>query len=57
MFTKAAPTSSPRDGISTILPIPELWHPAIGALALGIIGFFVPRVLSASGYDACWGTF
>src|SRR6266436_1434887 len=27
------------------LPIPELWHPAIGALALGIIGFFVPRVL------------
>src|ERR1700690_2886124 len=22
------------------LPIPELWHPAMGALALGIIGFF-----------------
>src|SRR4029077_11896580 len=32
------------------LPIPELWHPAIGALALGIIGFFVPRVLGV-GYD------
>ena len=32
------------------LPIAELWHPAIGALALGIIGFFVPRVLGV-GYD------
>jgi CIC family chloride channel protein len=32
------------------LPIPELWHPAIGALAIGIIGFFVPRVLGV-GYD------
>jgi len=32
------------------LPIDELWHPAIGALALGIIGFFVPRVLGV-GYD------
>jgi CIC family chloride channel protein len=32
------------------LPIPDLWHPAIGALALGIIGFFVPRVLGV-GYD------
>src|SRR6202140_1707622 len=32
------------------LPIPELWHPAIGALTLGIIGFFVPRVLGV-GYD------
>jgi len=32
------------------LPVPELWHPAIGALALGIIGFFVPRVLGV-GYD------
>ena len=31
-------------------PVPELWHPAIGALALGIIGFFVPRVLGV-GYD------
>src|ERR1700681_2026758 len=32
------------------LPISELWHPAIGALTLGIIGFFVPRVLGV-GYD------
>ena len=32
------------------LPIPELWHPAIGAVALGIIGFFVPRILGV-GYD------
>src|SRR6202521_247268 len=31
------------------LPIDDLWHPAIGALALGIIGFFVPRVLGV-GY-------
>jgi CIC family chloride channel protein len=32
------------------LPINKLWHPAIGALGLGIIGFFVPRVLGV-GYD------
>ncbi len=32
------------------LPIDELWHPAIGALGLGIIGYFVPRVLGV-GYD------
>jgi chloride channel protein, CIC family len=32
------------------LPIDDLWHPAIGALALGVIGFFVPRVLGV-GYD------
>jgi chloride channel protein, CIC family len=32
------------------LPIDDLWHPAIGAIALGIIGFFVPRVLGV-GYD------
>jgi len=32
------------------LPISDLWHPAIGALALGVIGFFVPRVLGV-GYD------
>ena len=32
------------------LPVPELWHPAIGAFALGIIGYFVPRVLGV-GYD------
>ncbi|HXZ28051.1 MAG TPA: chloride channel protein [Terriglobales bacterium] len=33
-----------------LLPISDLWHPAIGALGLGIIGFFVPRVLGV-GYD------
>jgi len=32
------------------LPIDELWWPAIGALALGVIGFFVPRVFGV-GYD------
>jgi CIC family chloride channel protein len=32
------------------LPVDDLWHPAIGALGLGIIGFFVPRVLGV-GYD------
>ena len=32
------------------LHIDELWHPAIGALALGIIGLFIPRVLGV-GYD------
>ncbi len=32
------------------LPLDELWWPAIGALALGIIGYFVPRVLGV-GYD------
>ena len=32
------------------LPVNELWHPAIGALGLGIIGFFIPRVLGV-GYD------
>lgn len=32
------------------LPISDLWHPAIGALGLGIIGFFIPRVLGV-GYD------
>ena len=32
------------------LPIDELWHHAIGALALGVIGFFIPRVLGV-GYD------
>ncbi len=32
------------------LPISDLWWPAIGALGLGIIGFFVPRVLGV-GYD------
>src|SRR5881394_3552623 len=32
------------------LPVDELWWPAIGALFLGIIAFFVPRVLGV-GYD------
>jgi len=32
------------------LPLDELWWPAIGALALGILGFFVPRVFGV-GYD------
>src|SRR5437588_10474956 len=32
------------------LPLDELWWPAIGALALGVIGFFVPRVFGV-GYD------
>src|SRR6476660_4558848 len=32
------------------LPINEFWWPAIGALGLGIIGYFVPRVLGV-GYD------
>jgi chloride channel protein, CIC family len=32
------------------LPIDDLWHPAIGALGLGIIGFFVPRVLGVGYY-------
>jgi chloride channel protein, CIC family len=32
------------------LPVDELWWPGIGALGLGIIGFFVPRVLGV-GYD------
>ena len=32
------------------LPVKEFWWPAIGALGLGIIGYFVPRVLGV-GYD------
>src|SRR6266436_2688486 len=32
------------------LPIDELWWPAIGALGLGVIGYFVPRVFGV-GYD------
>jgi CIC family chloride channel protein len=32
------------------LPIDEVWWPAIGALGLGLIGYFVPRVLGV-GYD------
>jgi len=36
------------------LPLNDLWHPAIGALGFGIIGFFVPRVLGV-GYDTISG--
>jgi len=32
------------------LPVEEMWWPAIGALGLGIIAYFVPRVLGV-GYD------
>jgi CIC family chloride channel protein len=32
------------------LPIDDMWWPAIGALGLGIIGYFVPRALGV-GYD------
>ena len=32
------------------LPVDQLWWPAIGGLGLGIIGYFVPRVLGV-GYD------
>ncbi len=33
------------------LPIPEFWHPVIGALGFGLIGLAVPRALGV-GYDA-----
>ncbi len=32
------------------LPVSDMWWPAIGALGLGIVGYFVPRVLGV-GYD------
>ncbi len=32
------------------LPFDDMWWPAVGGIALGIIGFFVPRVLGV-GYD------
>lgn len=32
------------------LPVDDMWWPAIGAVALGVIGYFVPRVLGV-GYD------
>ncbi len=32
------------------LPVNDMWWPAIGALGLGIIGYFVPRVFGV-GYD------
>src|ERR1035437_2124274 len=36
------------------LPIAEFWWPAIGGLALGTIGFFMPRVFGV-GYDTISG--
>lgn len=36
------------------LPIDSMWWPAIGSLMLGIIGFFVPRVLGV-GYETISG--
>jgi len=32
------------------LPFDDMWWPAVGALGLGVIGYFVPRVLGV-GYD------
>jgi len=32
------------------LPIHDMWWPALGAVGLGVIGYFVPRVLGV-GYD------
>jgi chloride channel protein, CIC family len=32
------------------LPVDDMWWPAIGAVGLGVIGYFVPRVLGV-GYD------
>lgn len=32
------------------LPVNEFWHPVIGALGFGVVGFFVPEVLGV-GYD------
>ncbi len=32
------------------LPFDEMWWPAVGAVGLGVIGYFVPRVLGV-GYD------
>ena len=36
------------------LPVAEFWWPAIGGLALGTIGFFMPRVFGV-GYDTISG--
>jgi chloride channel protein, CIC family len=33
------------------LPFDDFWHPAVGALAAGVIGYFIPRVLGV-GYDS-----
>jgi chloride channel protein, CIC family len=33
------------------LPVPEFWHPVIGAIGFGLVGLLVPRVLGV-GYDS-----
>ncbi len=38
------------EDLYTKLPVSDIWWPAIGGLGLGIIGFFVPRVLGV-GYE------
>lgn len=37
------------------LPVDPMWWPAIGGLVIGVIGFFVPRVLGV-GYENITGT-
>lgn len=32
------------------IPVPEFWHPVVGALGFGVVGYFVPEVLGV-GYD------
>ncbi|MGZ4815365.1 MAG: chloride channel protein [Terriglobales bacterium] len=39
-----------EDYIFDRLPLDPMWWPAIGAVGLGVIGYFVPRVLGV-GYD------
>lgn len=38
------------EDVFELLPIDRMWWPAIGALGLGVIGFYVPRVFGI-GYD------
>jgi H+/Cl- antiporter ClcA/CBS domain-containing protein len=33
------------------LPVPEFWHPVLGALGFGFVGLFVPRALGV-GYES-----
>jgi H+/Cl- antiporter ClcA/CBS domain-containing protein len=39
------------EGIYEKLPLNDMWWPMIGGLGLGVIGFFVPRVLGV-GYES-----
>lgn len=39
------------EGVFERLPIPEFWHPPLGALGFAAVGLFVPRVLGV-GYDS-----